>query len=393
MSTIQDITIQVRQVLIETNDGLSRHELYSRFVNECNQLQLSEEDFYKTVLKAAHKSIDWTTVEEEYKKKQAQQQATTQEQAEKAEAIANAPVFIDRLVNLSFDAGTITADALKKIFDKAASLGQSSNALALRINEKLEQQQYRPFPQANLDAVTLKEILLSTNWYSPEDYPKPDSNGPKRRINPLLGIIIGVLLIGAIVYGLTKGKSNTEIPITNITEVKKETPVSQPARQEITPIVVSAATTTTAATDSTAAQTTVAPIGSNNAVLTDEEIRDISGMLNDFYTADNNEDIDAIVSYFKFPVDRYYDAYTVDETTLRDMFNTSFGTKLLSHSITVDWNNSQIAKTPTGYLVTVKAEYVKVSQKEPDVTKTVPLNIIIKMNSDKKITSIYANKR
>jgi hypothetical protein len=393
MSTIQDITAQVRQVLIETNDGLSRHELYSRFVNECNQLQLSEDDFYKTVLKAAHKSIDWATVEEEYKKRQALQQATAQEQTEKDEAIANAPIFIDRLINLSFDTGIVKADALHKIFDKSVSLNQSSNALALRINERLVQDSYRPFPQANLDAVTLKEILLSTDWYSLDHYPKPDTNGPKRRFNPLVGIIGGVLLIGAIVYGLTRGNDKPAEPITIVppVEAKKDSPAPYiPPPTDTTKPVVTAPTTPV--TDSPSVKPAVAPATEETSTaLTDDEVSDISNGLNTFYTADNNEAIDEMLGYFIFPVDRYYGSTTVYADSLEAMFKTAFNRKLLSHSITVDWGKTTIAKTTTGYLVSLSAVYKKVLQKKPDTEETMDLRITIKMNKDKKITSIYAS--
>lgn len=62
MLNLQVLISQVHQVLIETNDSQSPQQLYSRFVNECNELNITEKDFYKQILKPAYKSINWDLV-------------------------------------------------------------------------------------------------------------------------------------------------------------------------------------------------------------------------------------------------------------------------------------------------------------------------------------------
>jgi flavorubredoxin len=62
VNTVKTLTEYVHQALIETNDSLSPQELYSRFVNECNQLGIDEKEFYSTILKPAYKSINWDLV-------------------------------------------------------------------------------------------------------------------------------------------------------------------------------------------------------------------------------------------------------------------------------------------------------------------------------------------
>jgi hypothetical protein len=62
INTVKTLTEYVRQALIETNDSLSPQQLYSRFVNECNQLGIEEHEFYSTILKPAYKSINWDLV-------------------------------------------------------------------------------------------------------------------------------------------------------------------------------------------------------------------------------------------------------------------------------------------------------------------------------------------
>ncbi len=61
-STIESLIEQVRAILIQTEDSKPRHEIYNQFVNEAKANNLTEVDFYKKVLKAAHKSIDWNFI-------------------------------------------------------------------------------------------------------------------------------------------------------------------------------------------------------------------------------------------------------------------------------------------------------------------------------------------
>ena len=161
-----------------------------------------------------------------------------------------------------------------------------------------------------------------------------------------------------------------------VTIVNDETPV---------PIVVDTATKMTPDTS----QVKPADPVEQASDITDDEVSNITNLLDNFYTADNNEDIDAILGYFQFPISRYYNSYNVDYQTLQGMFDKSFHTLLVSHKLTVDWNRTTITKAESGYTISLVGTYDKVLTKEPDVEKRMELDIIIKLNSDKKITSIY----
>lgn len=221
MLSLQDFTDQVRQVLVETNDSLSRHDLYSRFVNECGQLQLSEDDFYKTVLKPAHKSIDWEAVEAAHKQHQETQKKMEAELMEKKETITNAPVYIERLVKTAFEDGIVEGEELKKIFDKAALLEQSVTQLAIEVNTRLDKADFKSYPRANFDAGTLKDTLISTNWYNPQLYasitapppPDPDPTNWKKIIaaTVLLLAVAGTVLYFAWYRDYVKDKNATRM--------------------------------------------------------------------------------------------------------------------------------------------------------------------------------------
>ena len=382
MLTIDDLINQVKQVLIETNDRLSPNQLYSRFVNECDELELSEDDFYKSVVKPAHKSINWEVVEEANKKHDEIKRSENAKLLEKEEEIKNAPAYIIRLINLAIETGIIKTDSLRKIFNKAENLDQDANKLAQQINEKLELAKFRPYPQANLDADTLKEMLLSADWYNEVNYPRPVVQ--KEKSSKTLGLMLGgVSVLALLLFLVFKNAGGSEEKRDNqynsppVDSVSVETPAT----------IINQPVDLPAPVDTAVA----APAAESGTILTTEEQQEISKLLNNFYIADNMEAIDQILDYFVFPIDRYYNAYNIDSDSLRAMFNTAFNTKLLKHSITVNWDETTVDKTTTGYLVSVKAVYLKILQKEPDVEKSMDLKIMIKMNRDKKITTIYAN--
>lgn len=384
MLTIEELINQVGMVLIETNDSLSPHQIYSRFVNECNELNLGEADFYKIILKPAHKSINWETVEEANKQQEETENKIKTDQKEKAEAIKNAPAYIEVLVKQIFETGIIKINSLQSIFNKAENLKQDSNTLALHIHEKLEANNFKAHPGADLEADTLKQILLSTDWYSPAHFPRPVKpvKGVKQTSPKMIGLVIlSVFILVTFVY-LVQTRSNiptvhADLPIqTVVTDTVK---VVQPPPTVINPV------------DTTVVRQEDTPPGTQTSTeLSNEERQDISNLLNGLYTAENNEEIGSMLEYFEFPIERYYNSYSIDSDSLSAMFNTSFNKKLLRHSITVDWNETTVTKTATGYVVIAKAIYKKVLQKEPDAEKTMDIRINIKMNADKKITTIYA---
>jgi len=172
METLSNLIDQVRAILIQTEDKKQKHEIYNQFINECKVNSLTEDDFYKKVLKIAHKSIDWNYIEEEKKRKVEIQKKLSAELAEQEHLIQSAPIYIDRLVKTAFEDGVVEAGELKKIFEKAVTLSQDIHALAEKIDALFDERNYKSYPKANLDAPTLKETLCSSNWYNADHYTK-----------------------------------------------------------------------------------------------------------------------------------------------------------------------------------------------------------------------------
>jgi hypothetical protein len=211
MISIQDFIDQVREELVRSGGQQPRHETYNHFVNESNALQLSEQDFYKTILKPADKSIDWDAIQATEKQKIETQMRLEVELKEKEEEIANAPVYIDRLIKTAFEDGIVEGEELKKIFTKAASLQQNTTSLSLAINRLLDERDFKSYPKANFDAGNLKDTLTSTNWYNASLYasmtaPPPPGPEPRPWAKIIASLVLFLLAAGVVFYfGWYKG--------------------------------------------------------------------------------------------------------------------------------------------------------------------------------------------
>lgn len=173
---------QVRDILIRENDQISKHELYLRFINECNEAELTEEDFYKQILKPAHKSVDWDAIQKATEEGQRIEAQEARKQVEHENAVREAPALIERLIEVAFEDGVVEAAALETIFEKARTLDQDVSALVTRIDGLLHQKGFKSWPRANFDAPTLMAMLLSSDWYDGAHYPRPATPVPP--VNP-----------------------------------------------------------------------------------------------------------------------------------------------------------------------------------------------------------------
>jgi hypothetical protein len=206
MASIETLIEQVRAVLIQTEDSKPRHEIYNHFVNEAKANNLSEDDFYKKVLKAAHKSIDWKFIEEqkqhkerEKKEKEEKEKAIELELEELKKHIQHAPKFIDRLVKTAFDDNVVERKELISIFERADRLSQDTYELAERISGLLEEKNFKAYPKANYDLPSLRQTLCSADWHSEERYLKLTTPPPPPpEPFPWKMLITAVLLIGLV---------------------------------------------------------------------------------------------------------------------------------------------------------------------------------------------------
>ncbi len=178
MADITTFIDQVREVMILTEDKIKKEELYVRFLNECQLLGVSEEDFYKKVLKPAHKSVDWDYIESEKMKEEEAAKKRTEEiqrefeakLAEKEVQKKESPAYLDRLIKIAFQDDTVEGSDLKKIFERAKELSQNTNDLAHKIDVLIDKKKLYAHPIPNSSINGLENIIVSTNWYSEEKY-------------------------------------------------------------------------------------------------------------------------------------------------------------------------------------------------------------------------------
>lgn len=208
-STIETLIEQVRAVLIQTEDSKPKHEIYNQFVNEAKAINLTEDDFYKKILKVAHKSIDWNFIE--LGRQQKEFEKTEKEEKEKAieleledlkKNIKHAPKFIDRLVKTAFDDNVVEKDELIRIFDKAERLSQDTYELAEKISALFEDKNFKAYPKANYDLPSLRLTLCSTNWHHNDRYIKlttpPPAPFPLRML--VTAALLIIVVVGAFIY-------------------------------------------------------------------------------------------------------------------------------------------------------------------------------------------------
>ncbi|MCA0447295.1 MAG: SH3 domain-containing protein [Bacteroidetes bacterium] len=208
MQSLTTLIEQVRAQLIKTEDTQQRHEIYSLFINESKSLNLSEEDFYKKVLKEAHKSINWSFIEEEKKKKESEklekEERERQLQLELEEVKKQkkfAPQFIDRLIKTAFEDDVLERSELTGIFEKADQLGIDPYELAEKIDGLINEKGYKSYPRANFDLPSLRQTLCSTDWQSPGRYLKLTTPPPEPF--PWKMVIGATLLISVFILTLT----------------------------------------------------------------------------------------------------------------------------------------------------------------------------------------------
>lgn len=183
MDIRETLIAQVREVLIRENDQVGKQDLYLLFVNECQEAQLSEEDFYKLILKPAYKSIDWEAIDKAWAEGARLEALKVQQQKDHEDAVQEAPALIDRLITVAFEDGIVTAAELEVIFEKARNLSQDTSKLVIRVDTLLHERGYKSWPRANFEAPTLMAMLLSADWYDALHYPTPVQAAPPPAAN------------------------------------------------------------------------------------------------------------------------------------------------------------------------------------------------------------------
>lgn len=123
--------------------------------------------------------------------------------------------------------------------------------------------------------------------------------------------------------------------------------------------------------------------------ITQEEIDAVSARVQEFYNYENDENVTQLMTYYQFPLDRYYNLYNVSYDKLHSMIISAFNEQLYYHHIDIKWNYGTVQKQSNGnFRVKLFAEYTSSKEDESD-RKTRNLELIIILNERHKITSIH----
>lgn len=195
---------------------------------------------------------------------------------------------------------------------------------------------------------------------------------PQKRISSITLLLAGILVVGAgtAAYFIFFNKKKT--PPTVTTVETKETPV------QTTPVVSDAV-----------------PLKpgnqTNELTISQIEVNNVSRRIDEFYGYEKDENVTSLLSYYRFPLDRYYQFYNVGYDKLYKMVVEAFNGKLYYHNIDIKWNYSSVQKLGSGgYKALLFAEYTSASQAADD-RRTQNLHLTIIMNDNYEITSIYPN--
>lgn len=208
------------------------------------------------------------------------------------------------------------------------------------------------------------------------------SSSAGTKSNKSLFIIIGCVIVLGIAIGayflFFKNKENTNTTVTNSVSTDTNNTVQKSSLP---------------AEDNTAKipPVTTGNSSPNKTLIAQSDNDEISMRLKNFYEADDKEDINSVLSYFAFPVKRYYQTYGVSSEKMKSMFESTFSSKLIQHKININWSNSTIQKKAFGYEIKIDAIYQYITQSSPQDLRSRNINVTIQMNNAKEITSLYEN--
>jgi len=194
MITVDSIKEKIGLLLIEKDGDVKPHEL-KFIIDEAKKIGITDKRIAKLVPEV-DREINWEHIRKKKEEEKERLRKFEEETHKKEEEIKSAPEFIDSLIQYTLLDGIVESKELQLIFAKADQFKQDNIALSRKIKSTLDANKFNPYPSPDLKASTLKDILLSTNWYNPQQYtivttPPPSPPEPF----PWKIIIIAFLLI------------------------------------------------------------------------------------------------------------------------------------------------------------------------------------------------------
>ena len=126
-----------------------------------------------------------------------------------------------------------------------------------------------------------------------------------------------------------------------------------------------------------------------NEAISDATNKIASGKIQEFFDDGNLQNIPALLSYFSFPIRRYYEVNSYSYEALKKRYERYYYEVLASHKMIINWSGCFINKIPEGYHLEVNADYEYSTQKKPADIHNLNTTIIINMNDGYQIVEMY----
>lgn len=168
--TLNTIRQKIEKLLLETDGQLHPHDL-AAIVAEAKSIGLDEAQIARLVPEV-DRSINWEKVRAEKTAELEQKSAQEDVERIRREEVEAAPQLLSGLVQSLLARGYAKSVEIHGLLDRAQMLEQSPHALARQIKSGMDAAKWAPWPPADLSARTIGELLVSTDWYASEHYPR-----------------------------------------------------------------------------------------------------------------------------------------------------------------------------------------------------------------------------
>ena len=216
---------------------------------------------------------------------------------------------------------------------------------------------------------------------------------PQKKSNPGMITAVAVVVIGLI--GMSVYIANAKEEKIKETVVIKDTSlvVTRDTTTVVTSDVINHPMPSTTTIDTMVSTNVVTTPTTTNNDISYSDISSLTSIMKKFYEEDNRDandfEIDRTLSFFSFPLERYYQLAPASRDEVYESYRSSIYDKLLHHNQTINWNNSYFEKDGNNYKGHISGTYEFSTNASPTEVKTRNINDVFIFNEYGKIISVY----
>jgi hypothetical protein len=124
-------------------------------------------------------------------------------------------------------------------------------------------------------------------------------------------------------------------------------------------------------------------------LIDDQTLSRITTIIKHFIHKNNGEDVEAILEYFNFPINRYHRDYNVSRVKLKAILKKSLQNADEYHSLKTDFSSGTVSFDGRKYEVVLPATYIWASKENASSKQTRTLRLKYILNKNLQFTSVY----